>query len=303
KELVARGIHNEGERTGKPLVPINCGGIPETLLESELFGYKKGAFTGADRNKKGLFQEADGGTIFLDEIGELPLALQVKLLRVLQESEVRPVGDAKATRVDVRVIAATGKHLDEEVRQGRFREDLYYRLNVVTIYLPPLRERREDIPALAFHFVKSFGDELGKGVNEISEGAMNLLMSYDWPGNVRELENALHRATILATDHVLRKAHLLAIIEARPDLARDVPRTGEELKRMKKSAREQSVEGIERLFVLEALKRNAWNVTQSAADTGMLRPNFQALMKKHDIRLREGDSANGETGPPGDTDA
>ncbi len=156
KELIARGIHYGGARASGPLVPVNCGGIPESLLESELFGYKKGAFTGADRDKKGLFQEADGGTIFLDEIGELPLSLQVKLLRVLQENEVRPVGDSKSVKIDVRVIAATSKNLEEEVTKGNFREDLYYRLNVLTVKIPPLCERTEDIPSFMQAFYRPF---------------------------------------------------------------------------------------------------------------------------------------------------
>jgi len=302
KELIARAIHFNSLRKSCPFVAVDCNALSENLLESELFGHVKGSFTGAVSGKKGMLEIAAGGTLFLDEIGNIGLATQAKLLRVIQEREFRAVGDTRTQVADFRLVAATNKDLKAMVDAGSFREDLYYRIHVFPIHSPPLRERREDIPALAFHFAKSFGAELGKDVDEISGGAMNLLMSYDWPGNVRELENALHRATILATDHVLRKAHLLAIIEARPDLARDVPRTGEELKRMKKSAREQSVEGIERLFVLEALKRNAWNVTQSAADTGMLRPNFQALMKKHDIRLREGDAANGEAGAPGEHD-
>jgi transcriptional regulator with GAF, ATPase, and Fis domain len=184
--------------------------------------------------------------------------------------------------------------------EGTFREDLYYRINVFPIPAPALRDRREDIPALAYHFAKSFGEELGKNVDEISDGAMSLLMSYDWPGNVRELENALHRATILATGNVLRKAHLLSIMEAQPGLVQDVPRTGEELKRLKKLAREHCVEAIEKRFVLEALKRNGWNVTHSASETAMLRTNFQALMRKHGIRVGETESAadQGDTGEP-----
>ena len=160
KELIARAIHFEGDRSNMPLVPVNCGGIPETLLESELFGYKRGAFTGADKNKKGLFQEAEGGTIFLDEIGEMPLDLQVKLLRVLQENEVRMIGDSKSMKIDVRVIAATAKDLEQEVKKGAFREDLFYRLNVLSIKIPPLRARTEDIPLLCDHFIDRFNNRL-----------------------------------------------------------------------------------------------------------------------------------------------
>jgi DNA-binding NtrC family response regulator len=297
KELIARAIHYNSLRKSKPFVAVDCNALSENLLESELFGHVKGSFTGAVTGKKGMLEIASGGTLFLDEIGNIAAATQAKLLRVIQEREFRAVGDTRTQVADFRLIAATNKDLKAMVDAGTFREDLYYRIHVFPIHSPPLRERREDIPALAFHFVQSFAAELGKNVDQISEGAMNLLTSYDWPGNVRELENALHRATILATDRVLRKAHLLAIMEARPDLGLDVPRNGDDLKRMKKAAREASVEHIEKLFVLEALKRNGWNVTQSAKDTGMLRPNFQALMKKHDIRLREGD------GSPDDPDA
>jgi len=193
KELIARGIHFAGQRAKKSLVPVNCGGIPENLLESELFGYKKGAFTGADRDKKGLFEEADGGTILLDEIGELPLSLQVKLLRVLQENEIRAVGDSKTKKIDVRVIAATSKNLKDEVSKGAFREDLFFRLNVLPIMLPPLRERPEDIPLLSQHFIDRFNISLNKEIKGITPAAISLLLKHNWPGNVRELENVIVR--------------------------------------------------------------------------------------------------------------
>jgi transcriptional regulator with GAF, ATPase, and Fis domain len=182
------------------------------------------------------------------------------------------------------------------IAAGTFRDDLYYRINVFPIDAPPLRERREDIPALAFHFLRTYSEELGKKVDEISDGALNVLLNYGWPGNVRELENTMHRGVLLATDKVIRKAHLVSLIESDPRIDFDVPKTGEELKRVKKEARERSVEHIEKAFVLEALKRNAWNVTRSAEETGMLRANFQALMKKHEIRIREAGRGNGDTG-------
>ena len=299
KELIARAIHHNSLRKTKPFVAVDCNALSENLLESELFGHVKGAFTGAVSGKKGMFEIAEGGTLFLDEIGNIPLGTQAKLLRVIQEREFRAVGDTRMQSADFRLIAATNKDLKAMVAALAFRDDLYYRINVFPIQSPALRDRREDIPALAFHFVKSFGEELGKNVDKISEGAMNLLTSYDWPGNVRELENALHRATILATDNVLREAHLLAIVEARPDREQSVPRTGEELKRVKKTAREKSVEHIEKLFVLQALKRNSWKVTQSAKDTDMLRSNFQALMKKHNIHVSETDTAADDVDPAG----
>lgn len=207
KELIARGIHFQGARADGPLVPVNCGGIPENLLESELFGYLKGAFTGADKNKKGLFEEAQRGTIFLDEIGELPISLQVKLLRVLQENEIRPVGGAKTRQVDVRVIAATAKNLEEEIQQGSFREDLFYRLNVMPIRIPPLRERTEDIPLLCQAFIDRFNRSLKRQIAEITPSAMSRLMKHLWPGNVRELENAIERAMVFTEDNRLKPDH------------------------------------------------------------------------------------------------
>ena len=203
KELIAKGIHFTGKRSKMPFIAINCGGIPENLLESELFGYKKGAFTGADRDKKGLFEEADHGTVFLDEIGEMPPFLQVKLLRALQEREIRPIGGSVTKQIDVRVIAATAKHLEDEIKAGIFREDLFYRLNVLPIELPPLRERPEDIPLLCQHFIKQSNNKLKKKINGIASDSMSLLLKHQWPGNVRELENAVERAAILSETTVL----------------------------------------------------------------------------------------------------
>lgn len=199
KELIARAIHESGSRASGAMVNINCGGIPENLLESEMFGYKKGAFTDAVRDKPGRFEEADGGTIFLDEIGEMPLSLQVKLLRVLQEEEITPLGDVGSKKIDVRVIAATSKDLDKEVKAGNFREDLFYRINVLTIHLPALRERRGDIPLLVGYFIDLFNRKLNKAIEGLSSEAMPILMEYTWPGNVRELENVIERAVLLAT--------------------------------------------------------------------------------------------------------
>jgi two-component system response regulator AtoC len=198
KEVLARAIHVQSARRDAAFVAVNCGAIPETLLETELFGHTRGAFTGADRARRGLVAEADGGSLFLDEIGELPLSLQVKLLRVLQEEEVRPVGESKPLNVDVRIIAATSRDLELEVREGRFREDLFYRLNVIRVQVPPLRERREDISVLVDHFLDHFRRTLGKPVRRISDDALDRLLAYAWPGNVRELENVMERALILA---------------------------------------------------------------------------------------------------------
>jgi two-component system response regulator AtoC len=197
KELIARAIHYNSNRKKHPFVAVNCGAIPENLLESELFGHTKGAFTDAVADKIGLFEEADKGTLFLDEIGEMPLALQVKLLRVLQESEIRQIGSGKTRKVDVRVVSATAKDLSEEVESGRFREDLFYRLNVFSIKVPPLRDRIEDVPLLAEHFLRKHGERLGKEGVGISTDLMKVLMKYQWPGNVRELENCIERGLIL----------------------------------------------------------------------------------------------------------
>ena len=199
KELVARAIHENSQRAQAPFITINCGAFPETLLESELFGYMKGAFTGANENRQGLFQAAHGGTLFMDEIGNMSLTMQVKLYRVLQEGKVRPVGSTDESDVDVRIIAATNKEFEKEIAEGRFREDLYYRLSVIPIHVPPLRERREDIPLLARYFLERFRRTMEKPVEGVSPEAMTRLESYDWPGNVRELENTMERAVALET--------------------------------------------------------------------------------------------------------
>jgi DNA-binding NtrC family response regulator len=295
KELIARAIHHNSLRKDKPFVPVDCNSLSENLLESEMFGHVKGSFTGAVVNKKGMFEIAHGGTLFLDEIGNISLSTQAKLLRVIQEREFKAVGDTRTQSANFRLITATNKDLKAMVAEGTFREDFYYRINIFPIQIPPLRERRDDIPALAFHFLNVFSEGLGKKVTEFSEGAMNVLVNYDWPGNVRELENTVQRAVILATDKVVRQAHLVNIIDMSSRLDLNVPRTGDELKRIKKVAREKSVENIEKLFVLEALKRNSWNVTKSAEETGMQRANFQALMKKYHIRIRETEQNSGES--------
>ncbi len=292
KEMVARAIHYNSLRKDQPFVPVDCTTLSENLLESELFGHVKGAFTGAVANKRGMFEIANNGTLFLDELGNIPLSTQAKLLRVLQEHEFRAVGDTKTRTTNVRILAATNKDPKAMVAEGTFREDLFYRINVFPIHIPPLRERRDDIPALAFHFLKQFSEELERPVPQFSEGAMSLLMNYDWPGNVRELQNTVHRAVILASDNVIRQAHLANILDTAPRSDLEVPRTSDDLKRVKKIAREKSVEDIEKLFIHETLKRNVWNVTKSAEETGMQRANFQALMKKYNIRVRD-------TEPPG----
>jgi len=221
KELVARGLHAHSPRAGLPFIAVNCGGIPENLLESEFFGHVKGAFTGADTNKKGIFAEADGGTLFLDEIGELPLGLQVKLLRVLQENEIRQVGSAKSQRIDVRIIAATARDLAAEAADGNFREDLFYRLNVLAIHIPPLRERPDDIALLAAHFLKKVNRKLHTEIKSISPAALSMLIEYSWPGNARELENAIERAVIMADQGIILPENLPQKIGRREEQGRE----------------------------------------------------------------------------------
>ncbi len=278
KELIARGIHFAGQRAKKPLVPVNCGGIPENLLESELFGYKKGAFTGADGDRKGLFEEADGGTIFLDEIGELPLSLQVKLLRVLQENEIRAVGDSKTKKIDVRVIAATAKHLEEEVNKGIFREDLFFRLNVLPIKLPPLSSRPEDIPLLCQHFIDRFNISLEKGIKGITPAAMSLLLKHSWPGNVRELENIIERAVVLAEDTILLPEHFPPEIGAESDTNNvDDLFEGYSLKAAQKI--------LEKKLITRSLRATAGNRTKAARMLEISHPSLLSKIKTYNISI------------------
>ncbi len=287
KELIARAIHFNSPRRDKQFVTVDCAVLAENLLESELFGHIRGSFTGAVTTKPGLFEVADGGTVFLDEIGNISLTIQAKLLRVLQEREFTPVGGTKSKKVDIRLIAATNKDLEKMIQEGTFREDLYYRLNIVPIYLPPLKERQEDIPALAVHFLKKYSEEMGKSIKGFTPEAMEKLMRYPWPGNVRELENVIERTVVMMEDEMVRVEHLILPSQRRSEEIERIPTTSEELKEIKKQLREKAVEEIERAFVLKALERNQWNVTRAAEEVGMLRPNFQALMRKYGLRVRE----------------
>lgn len=264
KELIARAIHSSGVRSARPFVVVNCGAIPAALLESELFGHVKGAFTDAHRNKAGLFQEADGGTIFLDEIGELPMELQVKLLRVLQEGELRRVGDNKAVKVDVRVVAATLRDLKEEIKKGSFRDDLFYRLNVIEIKLPPLRSRPGDIPGLASRFVEKYGRRFGKPVKVLSDEAAAALMSYGWPGNIRELENVIERAMILEESGTI-KTLALPIAQGGPK------------KEFQELSIKKAEEELEKELISRALERTGNNRTKAAQ---MLEISHRALLYK-----------------------
>ncbi|HKD00441.1 MAG TPA: sigma-54 dependent transcriptional regulator [Methylomirabilota bacterium] len=263
KELVARAIHARSERRGQPFVAVNVAAIPETLVESELFGHEKGAFTGAHAKKLGRFEFAHGGTLFLDEIGTLRLDLQAKLLRVLQEREIERLGGVRPVPVDVRILAATNVNLRSAVRERTFREDLYYRLNVVPIHVPPLRERREDIPALVEHFVRKIARECNRDVRGVSAGALEVLTRYDWPGNVRELENVLHRAVVLARSPVI---HL-------QDVPLDVamPETGSRLGEDTSPPLREAMEQFERQYILRVLEGTGWNVSRAARRLGVHR--------------------------------
>lgn len=283
KDVIARAIHYNSPRHQAPFVVADCASLTDSLLESELFGHVRGAFTGAIKDRKGLAETARGGTLFLDEISTISPHLQGSLLRLIQEHEIRPVGSDKPIPVDVRIIAATNRDLQELVRQGSFREDLFYRLSVFTIALPPLRERREEIPLLAHHFMSRFVEEVHKAVDGIAPQAMALLEAHDWPGNVRELEHVIERAVLLTDSGVI--SPLVIPLDQAMESAqwRGVPSDARMLALAKKELRAGSVESLERLFVLKALREAEWNVTIAARSVGMQRPNFHALMRKFGI--------------------
>ncbi|MFW5875775.1 MAG: sigma-54-dependent transcriptional regulator [Myxococcota bacterium] len=270
KELIARALHRHSPRAGKPIVTVNCGAIPDTLLESELFGHKRGAFTDAHTDKRGLFEEADGGTIFLDEIGELPLQLQVNLLRVLQEGTIRPLGATKDRSVDVRVVAATVRDLKREVDGGRFREDLYYRLNVLQVTVPPLRDRKEDVSLLLEHFVERNNGRLGTAIRGVDPQARKLLLDYHWPGNVRELENVVERAVVLAEGDQIRPEDLPERLREPIDPVAATLASGE--LSIKKTSRY-----MEEQLIKKALESTKGNRTQAAK---LLEISHRALLYK-----------------------
>jgi two-component system response regulator GlrR len=269
KELIARAIHFASERREKPFVAVNCAALPEALLESELFGHEKGAFTGAIKTSRGLFVQADQGTIFLDEIGDMPLSIQAKLLRVLQERQFHPVGGEGPVQVDVRVIVATNKNLEEGVRQGLFREDLYYRIHVIPIVIPPLRERREDIPILADHFLKKHGTAMNKEVKSLTPAAMQRLMLHNWPGNVRELENTIEYAVAMARDDVIPEDLILPSKSANHEDA---------VKPFKKAK-----DSFEKSYLVQLLEITNGTVSAAATLAGKHRADFYNLLKKHGI--------------------
>jgi two-component system response regulator PilR (NtrC family) len=284
KELVARAIHENSPRAQAPFISINCGAFPETLLESELFGYMKGAFTGANENRQGLFQAANGGTLFMDEVGNMTPAMQVKLYRVLQEQKVRPIGSTDEVEVDVRVIAATNKQLEKEIAEGRFREDLYYRLSVIPIHVPPLRERREDIPLLARAFLERFRKAMEKTVEGIEPEALRLLEAYGWPGNVRELENTIERAVALEPGH---RVSISVLPDKISHFHQEHPVPGgdgsQTLVPPEGTSFEERIQQAERAYLLAALERAGGVGTRAAELLRMSYRSFKHYSKKYKL--------------------
>ncbi len=292
KELVAIALHEKSSRAARPFIRINCAAIPRELMEAELFGYEKGAFTGAVNSKPGRFELADGGTLFLDEIGEVPLEMQVKLLRALQESEFERVGGLKTIRVDVRLIAATSRDIPKEIAAGKFREDLFYRLNVVPILLPPLRERREDIPLLAEHFREKYNKRLGKSVRRIEDDALLALCNYGWPGNIRELENIMERTLLFSDGPVIALRDLPApLLEKTPSATTGtivVPSASGSLKEVVRA----QTQALEKDLIARALTLTRGNVTRAAKLLKISRKSMQIKMKEFGLREEEPPSGN-----------
>jgi len=286
KEVIARTIHLQSHRHDKRFVAIDCSALSPSLLESELFGHVKGSFTGAYSTKPGIFEIAHNGTLFLDEISNISSEIQAKLLRVVEEREYKPIGGSEIKNTDVRVISATNKDLKTLVEKNAFREDLFYRLNVFPVYLPPLRERKEDIPLLATYFLKQFRKEMNKPIEGFSDEALNIFINYRWPGNIRELKNIMERLLITVDEDIIRAEHLPNIFHKqniKEYIA--IPRDKNELSKLKKKVKDQAIAEVEKKFVIESLRRNNWNVSQAARETGFHRTNFHALMRKYKINL------------------
>jgi len=275
KELVARSIHSSSPRRDKPFIILNCAAVPENLLESELFGHEKGAFTGATTSKKGRFELADSGTLFIDEVGEMSMTAQVKLLRVLQEQEFERVGGTRTIRCDVRLVAATNRNLEEAVGDGQFREDLYYRLNVVNIHMPRLRERWEDIESLARHFIAKYAADTGKKIDDISPRALSCLLAYEWPGNVRELQNVIERAVVLAKGAILTPLDFPQTLQDDSSICVTVPGQDGNLTEI--------LEDFERQLIIQTLRRHAESQTKTAAVLGIKRTTLRYKMQKYGL--------------------
>lgn len=286
KELFARAIHVHSQRASQQFVAVDCSTLSPNLLESELFGHVKGAFTGAVRDKAGIFDVAHGGTLFMDDVTNLNLEIQGKLLRVLETGEYKPVGASHFHNTDIRIIAATNKDLKGMVEEGKFREDLFYRLNVFPIYIPPLRERKEDIPKLAYHFLRLFCRKTGKRIEGFSDEALESLINYDWPGNVRQLKNVVERLVIMADGTTLDLLYLLDHLQiSRRWRDNPIPETLRELNAVKKHLQEDVFGQIQKAFLIKALQASNGNITHAAERVGMQRPNFCALLRKHHISL------------------
>ena len=282
--MFAKAIHTHSQRATEQFLAVDCSTLSPGLLESELFGHVKGAFTGAIRDKTGIFEMARDGTLFLDEIANLNMEIQGKLLRVLEMGEYKPVGSSQFKKTAIRVIAATNQDLNTMVTKGSFREDLFYRINVFPIYLPPLRERRDDIPRLAYHFLRHFCRKMGKKVEGFSEDALEMLMEHAWPGNVRELKNVIERLVIMADQKVLDLFYIVDHLQMKQAWRSDsIPETLEELKSVKKRFLEKSFQPTEKAFLINALNKCNGNITRAADKVGMQRSNFSTLMKKYQI--------------------
>lgn len=287
KELVARAIHKRSKRNSRPFVIINCAALPEQLLESELFGHQRGSFTGAIAEKKGLFEEADGGTIFLDEIGEIPSSIQVKLLRALQEGEIRPVGGNQSRHVDVRMLAATNRELAQAVKEGKFREDLYYRLNVIQVTMPPLRDRPEDIPLLAYHFLQKYSKKMEKEVTKIAIDALQVMQNYQWVGNVRELENVIERAVVLVTGDTVTVRDLPPRILGESFYLAEEPVATDLSQFNYQEAKDRAMWAFNRAYLSNLLRQTNGNLSYAAQKAGMDRSNFKKIVKKFNIEVEE----------------
>jgi two-component system NtrC family response regulator len=284
KELFAGAIHSHSKRGTRQLVAVDCSTLSPGLLESELFGHVKGAFTGAVQDKQGIFELSSGGTLFMDDVTNLTPEIQGKLLRVLELGEYKPVGANKFKKTHIRIIAATNKDLKGLVQEGKFREDLFYRLNVFPIYIPPLRERRGDVPRLAYHFLRRFCRKTGKRIEGFSDEALEALMNFEWPGNVRQLKNVVERLVIMSDNRTLDLIYLLSQLQLKRSWREDqVPETLTELKAVKKRLFEETFGQIEKAFLIKALKACSGNITHSAEKVGMQRANFSTLLKKHNL--------------------
>jgi DNA-binding NtrC family response regulator len=288
KEMTAKAIHNKSLRKGNKFFPVDISSLSANLIESELFGHTRGSFTGAIAEKQGVFEAANKGTIFLDEIGNLPMEIQSKLLRVLQEREFTPVGSTTVKKTDVRMIFATNQNIKKAAEEGKFREDLYYRLNVFPIKLPALKERKEDIPELTLFFLKKYCNKIEKEIPVMDIEAMEMLQNYHWPGNIRELEHIIERLTIIIEGNEITSLHISSVLYKTDSIESSVlPKNIYDLNSFKKQIKESSIKEIEKLFVTEALLRNNWNISKASLDVSMQRSNFQALMKKYGIKKPE----------------